>query len=70
MEEFFIPKVYRYLTYEQRCQIYTLKKREDSIEDISQELNINKITIYRELKRNSYKGKYIYIVAQIKAIVL
>ncbi len=61
-----MPKGYRHLTYEQRCQICTLKKRGDSVDSISQELNVNKTTVYRELKRNSYEGRYIYFAAQIK----
>ncbi len=43
----------RYLNYEQRCQIYTLKQRGDSINCIGKAIKVSKSTVYQELKSNS-----------------
>ena len=62
-----MPKGYHHLTKEQRCQIYALKKRGDMVSCIAKELEVNKSTIWRELKRNTgYKG-YRYQQADEKA---
>jgi len=42
----------KHLTKEQRCQIKAYLDYEKSIHFIAQALNVNKTTIYRELKRN------------------
>jgi len=62
-----MPKGYHHLTYEQRCQIYSLKKRGDSNGEISKELGVDESTISRELKRNKGKKGYRYKQAQEKA---
>ena len=46
-----MPKGYHHLTKEQRCQIYALKKRGDTVSCIAKELEVNKSTIWRELKK-------------------
>lgn len=43
---------YQQLTYEQRCQIFTLNKRHLSQREIAQEIGVNQSTISRELRRN------------------
>ena len=57
-------KHYRHLSYEQRCQIYALKKSGESQSSISQQLGVHKSTISRELKRNKGKRGYRYKQAQ------
>lgn len=59
-----MPKSYSHLTYEQRCQIYTLKKRGDSPATIAIELEVHRSTIIRELERNSGQRGYRYKQAQ------
>lgn len=51
-------KIYKQLTYEQRCQIYALKKTGLSQNKISQQLQVSQSTISRELKRNTGKRGY------------
>ena len=51
-------KGYRHLTYEDRCQIYTLNKSGMSNSDISIELKVDRSTIGRELKRNAGDNGY------------
>ena len=51
---------YRHLTYEQRCQIDTLKERGDSLSSIAIVLNVHPSTISRELKRNTGQRGYRY----------
>ena len=51
---------YHHLTNDQRCQLYTLKKRGDSVLTISKELGVHRSNIYRELSRNSGKRGYQY----------
>ena len=58
---------YRHLSYEQRCQIETLKKRGDSVKFIARMLNVDKSTVYRELKRNSHERLYFSFSAQEKS---
>ena len=55
-----MPKGYSHLTYEQRCQICTLKNRGDSFSSIAQEVGVHRSTIIRELKRNSGQRGYRY----------
>ena len=55
-----MPKGYHHLTYEKRCQLYTLKARGDSQFQIAKELKVHKSTICRELKRNYGKRGYRY----------
>ena len=62
-----MKKSYNQLTYEQRCQIYTLKKRGDSQRTIAKELGVNQSTISRELSRNSGNRGYRYKQAHSKA---
>lgn len=61
-----MPKGYHHLAYEQRCQIYALKKREVSQADISRQLKIHPSTLSRELTRNRGKRGYRYKQAQEK----
>ena len=53
-----MPKGYRHLTYEQRCHIYGLLKRDISQNQIAKDLKVDQSTINREVRRN--KGKYCY----------
>ena len=61
-------KNYHHLTNDLRCQIYILKRRGESVEQISKELGVHRSTIYRELKRNSGKRGYRYKQANEKAL--
>lgn len=62
-----MAKKYSHLTYEQRCQIQTLKDRRDSVESIAKALGVHRSAIYRELARNSGKQGYRYKQAQKKS---
>ena len=53
-----------HLTYEERCQIYALRKRGDSQRRIADALGIHRKTIYCELSRNSVSGSYHHQKAQ------
>lgn len=64
-----MPKGYHHLTYDQRCQIQTLKERGDSISEIAKALNVHRSTIYREIARNSQNGVYEYHEANRIAMV-
>ena len=57
-------KTYKQLTYEQRCQIYALKKTGLSQSKIAKQLNIHQSTISRELHRNAGKRGYRFKQAQ------
>lgn len=59
---------YHHLTRDQRCQIYTLNKRGDSVLTIADELGVHRSTIYRELKRNTGKRGYRFKQASEKAL--
>lgn len=61
-----MPKGYHQLTSDERCQIYTLKKRGDSQSEIARQLNINRSTVCRELARNTGLKGYRYKQAQEK----
>ncbi len=63
-----MPKGYHHLTYEERCQIYTLKKRGDPLSTIAKELGVHPSTIGREIKRNSGKRGYRYKQAHEKQL--
>ena len=52
------------LTYEQRCQIYTLIKSDFSQRKIAKMINVNQSTISRELKRNTGDRGYRFKQAQ------
>jgi len=62
-----MPKGYQHLTRDQRCQLYTLLERGDSVFTIAKVLDLHRSTIYRELERNSGKQKYRYKQANKKA---
>jgi IS30 family transposase len=53
-----MPKRYQHLTYAQRCQIYALKKRGFSQEEIAKDMGVSQGTISRELRRNKGKRGY------------
>jgi transposase, IS30 family len=59
-----MPKGYHHLTYEERCQIYTLLKRGDSHSSIAEQLDVHRSTIFRELKRNTGRKGYRFRQAQ------
>jgi len=59
---------YHHLTRDQRCQLYILKKRGESVIRIAEELGVHRSTIYRELKRNRGNKGYRYKQAQEKAL--
>lgn len=61
-----MAKGYRQLTYEERCQIHALKTRGDSNRQIAKQLNRDRRTIDRELKRNSGDRGYRHQQAQRK----
>ena len=53
-----MPEQYHHLTYEQRCQIYALKKRDFSQQQIAKDLGVSQSSISRELSRNTGKRGY------------
>ena len=62
-----MTKSYKQLTYEQRCQIYALKKSGFSQRQIAKSIEVDQSTISRELARNSGWRGYRYKQAQDKA---
>lgn len=62
-----MTRQYKQLTYEQRCQIYALKKRGDSQRDIANIVGVHQSTISRELSNNSGQRGYRHKQAQEKA---
>lgn len=62
-----MPNGYHHLAYEQRCQIYVLKKRGDSSRAIATILGVHRSTIHRELDRNAGKRGYRHKQAQTLA---
>ena len=55
---------YKQLTYEQRCQIYALKKRDMSQQVIADTIGVSQSTVSRELSRNSGERGYRHKQAQ------
>lgn len=64
-----MPKGYHHLTYDKRCQIYALLKRDFSQKQIADDMEVDQSTISRELKRNKSLKGYRYKKAQTKASV-
>ena len=62
-----MPKGYRHLTYDKRCQIYALLKSGHAKIEIAQLLGVHRSTITKELKRNAGRKGYRYLQAQEKA---
>jgi len=62
-----MPKGYRHLTYDKRCQIYALLKSAHAKTEIAELLGVHRSTITRELKRNTGGKGYRYLQAQEKA---
>jgi IS30 family transposase len=60
-------KGYRHLTYDKRCQIYTLLKSGCAKIEIAQLIGVHRSTITKELKRNTGRKGYRYKQAQEKA---
>ena len=58
---------YQQLTYEQRCQIYVLKKRNYSQREIAKYIGVSQSTVNRELIRNTGARGYRYKQAQERA---
>lgn len=63
-----MPKGYRHLTYELRCQIYALKGRGDSISTIADNIGVHRSSVDRELKRNAGQKGYRYKQANEKSL--
>ena len=62
-----MPKGYRHLTYDKRCQIYALLKSGWAIAEVARQIGVHRSTITKELKRNTGRKGYRYIQAQEKA---
>jgi len=62
-----VKRRYQQLTYEQRCQIYTLMKTGFSQRYIASEIGVSQSTVSRELSRNSGDRGYRYKQAQRNA---
>src|ERR1700674_448749 len=58
---------YRWITYEDRCQIYALSKRGASQESIASVLGVSQSTVSRELRRNRGQRGYRFKQAEAKA---
>ena len=58
---------YQQLTYEQRCQIYVLKKRGYSQREIATSIGVSQSTVNRERIRNKGARDYRYKQAQERA---
>ena len=59
-----MPKGYKHLTYEQRCQIRALLKRKIPKAIIAKDLGIHRSTLSREINRNSGSRGYRHKQAQ------
>lgn len=68
MKELSMPKGYHHLTYDLRCQIYTLKKSGLSQNLIAEQLKISQPTVSKELKRNRGEKGYRHKQAHEKAL--
>ena len=64
-----MPRGYHHLTYDQRCQIYSLKARRDSPSSIARALDVHPSTIGRELARNRGGKGYRQQQAHEKAVL-
>jgi transposase, IS30 family len=62
-----MPRGYHHLNRDQRCQLYALKKRGDSLTTIAKILGVACSTVSRELKRNRGLKGYRYNQADEKA---
>jgi transposase, IS30 family len=58
---------YQQLTYEQRCQISVLKKRDCTQRDIAEAIGVSQSSVSRELSRNTGQKGYRHKQAQEKA---
>ena len=63
-----MTETYQQLTYEQRCQIFVLKKRNYSQREIANSIDTSQSNISRELARNTGRKGYRYKQAQEKSI--
>lgn len=63
-----MKRQYQQLTYDQRCQIYTLKKTGSSQRAIACVIGVNQSTVSRELSRNSGERGYRHKQAHRKAL--
>ncbi len=63
-----MKSTYQQLTYEQRCQIYTLMKTGLSQRSIASEIGVSQSTVSRELDRNRGERGYRYRQAHEKAL--
>ncbi len=55
-----MPQGYHHLDRDQRCQIYALKERGESLLTIGQVLGVHRSSVCREIKRNTGKRGYRY----------
>lgn len=55
-----MPQGYHHLDRDQRCQLYALKERGDSLLAIAQVLGVHRSSVCRELRRNTGKRGYRY----------
>lgn len=62
-----MPKGYRHLTYEERCQIHALRKSGLSDAAIARQLGRDRTTVWREVRRNGGLRGYRHKQAQEKA---
>ena len=62
-----MPQGYHHLDRDQRCQLYALKERGDSLTAIAQVLGVHCSSVCRELRRNTGKRGYRYKLADDKA---
>lgn len=63
-----MAKAYNHLTYEQRCQIFALKKSGLSQNKMAKQLGVAQSTISKELSRNSGQRGYRYKQAHEKSV--
>lgn len=63
-----MPQGYHHLTYDQRCQIYALKKSGKNQVEIAMLVETTQSTISKELKRNNGKKGYRYKQAHAKSL--
>ena len=63
-----MPQGYHHLTYDQRCQIYALKKSGRNQTEIAQQVGTTQSAVSREFIRNTGKKGYRYKQAHKKAL--